>query len=141
MDHPQPDPEATLIRSQWSPSLDVAEQPTSPLVLSVIEQREQVFRTQTSSLAAISPSPQERTEPAPATRSLLRFLLTQFWPRRVPVLLQMSQVECGAACLAMILGYYGRMTSISTLQFRFASRSSSVQSATRSLAASSAVWS
>ncbi|HVF56053.1 MAG TPA: peptidase domain-containing ABC transporter [Pyrinomonadaceae bacterium] len=33
--------------------------------------------------------------------------------RRVPVLRQMSSVECGAACLAMILSYYGRKTSVS----------------------------
>jgi HlyB family type I secretion system ABC transporter len=33
--------------------------------------------------------------------------------RRVPELLQMNEVECGAACLAMILGCYGRKTSIS----------------------------
>jgi peptidase C39-like protein len=33
--------------------------------------------------------------------------------RRVPLLLQMSVVECGAACLAMILSYYGRRTSAS----------------------------
>src|ERR1700724_2632972 len=33
--------------------------------------------------------------------------------RRVPVILQQSNAECGAACLAMILGYYGRKTSIS----------------------------
>lgn len=32
--------------------------------------------------------------------------------RRVPVVLQMSVTECGAACLAMILGYYGRHTSL-----------------------------
>jgi len=34
---------------------------------------------------------------------------------RVPELLQMNAVECGAACLAMILGYYGRKTSVSEI--------------------------
>jgi ATP-binding cassette, subfamily B, bacterial len=33
--------------------------------------------------------------------------------RRVPVMLQMNSVECGAACLAMMLNYYGRKTTIS----------------------------
>ncbi len=32
--------------------------------------------------------------------------------RRVAVMSQMSNVECGAACLAMILSFYGRKTSI-----------------------------
>ena len=32
--------------------------------------------------------------------------------RRVPVVVQLSMVECGAACLAMILGYFGRKTRI-----------------------------
>lgn len=32
--------------------------------------------------------------------------------RRVPVVLQMNQSECGAACLAMILGYHGRSTPL-----------------------------
>ena len=36
--------------------------------------------------------------------------------RKVPELLQMSTVECGAACLAMILSYYGRKTSISEVR-------------------------
>src|SRR5256885_1650938 len=36
--------------------------------------------------------------------------------RRVPVMLQMGAVECGAACLAMILAYYGRKISISELR-------------------------
>lgn len=35
--------------------------------------------------------------------------------RKVPELLQMNAVECGAACLAMILSYYGRKTSISEI--------------------------
>src|SRR6476619_3155361 len=35
--------------------------------------------------------------------------------RKVPELLQMSSIECGAACLAMILSYHGRKTSISEI--------------------------
>ncbi|MBK9052506.1 MAG: hypothetical protein IPL78_16820 [Chloroflexi bacterium] len=32
---------------------------------------------------------------------------------RVPVILQMTTIECGAACLAMLLSYYGRKTRLS----------------------------
>lgn len=35
--------------------------------------------------------------------------------RRVPEIVQMSAVECGAACLAMILGYHGRKTRIAEI--------------------------
>src|SRR5215813_15463793 len=36
--------------------------------------------------------------------------------RRVPVLQQLSAVECGAACLAMILNYHGRKTTIAEVR-------------------------
>lgn len=39
--------------------------------------------------------------------------------RRVPQVLQMSAVECGAACLAMILSYYGRKTTVSEIRARY----------------------
>lgn len=34
------------------------------------------------------------------------------FPRRVPLILQMTDLECGAACLAMILNFHGRKTKI-----------------------------
>ncbi|MDP9368256.1 MAG: peptidase domain-containing ABC transporter [Chloroflexota bacterium] len=37
---------------------------------------------------------------------------------RVPVLLQLSMVECGAACLAMILSYHGRPTRVAECRER-----------------------
>lgn len=36
--------------------------------------------------------------------------------RRVPLVLQLTAVECGAACLAMILAYYGRKTRIAEIR-------------------------
>jgi ABC-type bacteriocin/lantibiotic exporter with double-glycine peptidase domain len=39
-------------------------------------------------------------------------------PRHIPVLYQMSAVECGAACLAMLLSYHGRKTSVSEVRDR-----------------------
>lgn len=39
--------------------------------------------------------------------------------KRVPELRQMSQVECGLACLAMILSYYGRKTSLSDIRMHY----------------------
>ncbi len=39
-------------------------------------------------------------------------LSTVLFRQRVPVLLQMNSVECGSACLAMILSYYGRKTRV-----------------------------
>lgn len=42
----------------------------------------------------------------------------RIWRKRVPVLAQMSMTECGPACLAMILSYYGRKTSVSEVRER-----------------------
>ena len=40
--------------------------------------------------------------------------------RRLPVILQTEAAECGLACLAMVLGYYGVITDLATLRTRHA---------------------
>src|SRR5262245_12102808 len=36
--------------------------------------------------------------------------------RRIPVIQQLTAVECGAACLAMTLGYYGKAVPVEELR-------------------------
>ncbi|HEY4034728.1 MAG TPA: peptidase domain-containing ABC transporter [Ktedonobacteraceae bacterium] len=48
-------------------------------------------------------------------RSTASFLQSSL-RRRVPPVLQLTAVECGAACLAMILGYYGRKTRVAEIR-------------------------
>ncbi|HEX6552606.1 MAG TPA: peptidase domain-containing ABC transporter [Ktedonobacteraceae bacterium] len=49
----------------------------------------------------------------------LHALIQKMPGKRVPQLSQMNAVECGFACLAMVLTYYGRKTSISELSTRY----------------------
>jgi len=62
--------------------------------------------------------PQER-RPQKEHRFLLLRLVPQLRRRHVRPLAQMSKVECGLTCLAMMLTYHGRKTSVSELRTRF----------------------
>ena len=48
----------------------------------------------------------------------LQTAMQNVWRRRVPQVMQLGSVECGAACLAMILSYYGRRTSVYEIRER-----------------------
>lgn len=38
-----------------------------------------------------------------------------WWRRQLPIVLQMTTTQCGAACLTMVLNYYGRAVSLAEL--------------------------
>lgn len=54
--------------------------------------------------------------PAAPVMPLVTWLTSRLARRHMPVLRQMSTVECGAACLAMILSYYGRQTRVAEIR-------------------------
>jgi ATP-binding cassette subfamily B protein len=68
-------------------------------------------------LTTASGEPPQGAAATPAKTQLARLKQSLFQRRRrVPVFQQVSMVECGAACLAMLLSYYGRKTSISEIR-------------------------
>src|SRR5438445_2584054 len=54
----------------------------------------------------------------PRTSLLVGWMIQRLRRRRVPEVRQMSEVECGLACLTMILNYHGRGVSLSELRTR-----------------------
>src|SRR6266478_710206 len=67
--------------------------------------------------APAAPTPTVPRPPQAAPQAVPKpGLLQRLRKRRVPVINQMGAVECGAACLAMILSYYGRKTSVSEVR-------------------------
>jgi HlyB family type I secretion system ABC transporter len=67
-------------------------------------------------------APIQRQEDGVQQRAKLSFLrrVSSLWRtrvrRRVPPVLQLTAVECGAACLAMVLSYYGRQTRVTEIR-------------------------
>ena len=92
----------------------------------LIEHREQVANLETRQIEALTTTASQQehessvnAEAIPATQSN-KGEQPKRRPfskrRRVPVQQQISIVECGAACLAMLLSYYGRQTTISEIR-------------------------
>lgn len=65
-------------------------------------------------IQAVQPKRQHPHHFAPSAAPLRA--LSRKIRRRVPEITQMSAVECGLACLAMVLSYHGRQTSVSDLR-------------------------
>ncbi|HEX4208483.1 MAG TPA: peptidase domain-containing ABC transporter [Ktedonobacteraceae bacterium] len=62
-----------------------------------------------------APARQDPRQPSPWRKQIRSGLFA----RSVPQILQLSAIECGAACLAMILCYYGRRTRISEIRDQY----------------------
>ncbi|HEX3642424.1 MAG TPA: cysteine peptidase family C39 domain-containing protein, partial [Ktedonobacteraceae bacterium] len=75
-----------------------------------------VYDQETKLMKAMRP---QKARPQKGRRFFLSSLMRRTHRRRVHPLAQMSKVECGLTCLAMILTYYGRKTSVSELRTRF----------------------
>ncbi|GCF06904.1 peptidase domain-containing ABC transporter [Dictyobacter arantiisoli] len=109
-------------RSAYLSDLEFVDQPTAPEVQALIDHREQTMLTQAFSLQMAqaqekireTPPPHMSSQsPSPPTRARTQ---KHKHRRQAPSLLQMEAVECGAACLAMILSYYRRKTSVAEMR-------------------------
>lgn len=75
-----------------------------------------IYDQETKLMKAIRPS---KSHLAKARSLSSSSLIQKMYRRKVRPLAQMSKVECGLTCLAMMLTYYGRKTSVSELRTRF----------------------
>ena len=57
-----------------------------------------------------------RQRPRPSLWHNVSSLWSRKLQRKVPPVLQMTAIECGAACLAMMLSYYGRKTRVAEIR-------------------------
>ncbi len=93
----------------------IAREKTALMQAFTIDEREHIARETTRHIQTPSARPEPTAQAAPekdkgTSRRLFRH------KRRVPVLQQISMVECGAACLAMLLSYHGRQTTVSEIR-------------------------
>lgn len=88
---------------EWSDDSQMVETAVSPRI---------------QSSQTIQPKPTRTPQPAsPAVPwNTIRMLAKKVQKPHVPEITQMSAVECGLACLAMVLSYHGRPTSIGELR-------------------------
>ncbi len=98
--------------------------PLSPAATDLIAYREKLAIQETRELQAFVKAQDQERAQAPTPTPTKTEEETKPKPKksffamrkRVPVLQQVTMVECGAACLAMLLTYYGRKTSISEIR-------------------------
>lgn len=62
--------------------------------------------------------PGEKGKEKPVKKRSAGFTFPRLFKPRISPILQVSEVECGLTCLAMILSYYGRKTTLTELRSR-----------------------
>jgi ABC-type bacteriocin/lantibiotic exporter with double-glycine peptidase domain len=62
--------------------------------------------------APLSADAGSHTPSSASVRVLCARFFSRLFTRRAPIVMQQSAADCGAACLAMILGYHGRKTGL-----------------------------
>lgn len=105
-------------------SKTIKDKVVSPELAELIRQREHIASQETELLHAVTLSDRQEKERTGSTTNTAQIeaearqtLHRHFFRKsHVPVLQQMSMVECGAACLAMLLSYYGHKTTVSEIR-------------------------
>lgn len=116
-------------RSAYLADLQAPNQPIAPEVQDLIDHREKTMMTQAFFLQAAmardqaqgqvavqTPQPAQLPPPTPQVAAPTAPTKRYRHKRRVPPLQQMEAVECGAACLAMIMSYYKRKTTVAEMR-------------------------
>jgi ATP-binding cassette subfamily B protein len=114
-------PKFPEVTDQETRQLRAISKPLSPAATDLVAYREKLAIQETRQLQAFvkaqDPEPAQAPTSTPAKTEETNPKKSFFARRkRVPVLQQVTMVECGAACLAMLLTYYGRKTSISEIR-------------------------
>jgi ATP-binding cassette, subfamily B, bacterial len=111
---------AGRLRKAIEPDIDATEKLKTTKYGLVVKESKQEISLSRKSKVPETPTPSasnaQTSAPKPAPKPRSSRIRRR---RRVPPVLQLTAVECGAACLAMMLSYYGRQTRVAEIRERY----------------------